>query len=381
MDPQQLQVALADACFAFRGYNVTNLGRSLELLEHPAYRGLVESRLGEASAAASDILGRPVDLADRVRRGEDTTLATYDEAIALILAMSCAQVDSLSAVHGIDLHGARLLKGYSLGEIGALVCSGRISLADALRVPLSLAADCVALADGVELGVLFSRADVLDQTEVLRVCQEVNLKGQGVVGISANLSPNSYLLMGQRGTLRQFKTLGKDLLHARFQIRLNHQQWPPLHTPIVWQRQVPDRAADLMHRLPVSNETKHPPILSLVTGDASYTPVNVRAMIRVWIDSPQRLWDAVYGCLSGGIETIVHVGPEPNIIPATYRRLSENVEVQTRGRIGMQALLTMAQRPWLKSLLPKRTALLRAPIIKHVILEDWLLEHAPASDP
>jgi hypothetical protein len=31
------------------------------------------------------------------------------------------------------------------------------------------------------------------------------------------------------------------------------------------------------------------------------------------------------------------------------------------------------RRPWLTALLPSRTALLRAPTVEHIILEDWLL--------
>ena len=32
------------------------------------------------------------------------------------------------------------------------------------------------------------------------------------------------------------------------------------------------------------------------------------------------------------------------------------------------------RRPWLTAVLPSRTALLRAPAVNHIILEDWLLE-------
>jgi hypothetical protein len=38
----------------------------------------------------------------------------------------------------------------------------------------------------------------------------------------------------------------------------------------------------------------------------------------------------------------------------------------------------MANRPWLKTLLPSRAALLRAPNIEHIVLEDWLLEQRVA---
>ena len=40
----------------------------------------------------------------------------------------------------------------------------------------------------------------------------------------------------------------------------------------------------------------------------------------------------------------------------------------------MRAASAMASRQWLGALLPKRTALLRAPKVRHIILEDWLLE-------
>ena len=46
----------------------------------------------------------------------------------------------------------------------------------------------------------------------------------------------------------------------------------------------------------------------------------------------------------------------------------------TRGSIGMRALSGIVRRPWLSALLPSRTALLRAPLIRHISLEDWLLE-------
>lgn len=35
-------------------------------------------------------------------------------------------------------------------------------------------------------------------------------------------------------------------------------------------------------------------------------------------------------------------------------------------------------KTWINLLLPERTALLRAPLIEHVVLEDWLLAQHPA---
>ena len=96
-----------------------------------------------------------------------------------------------------------------------------------------------------------------------------------------------------------------------------------------------------------------------------------------WIDHPQRLWDAVYETLAQGIEVIIHVGPTPNLVPATYTRLAENVKSQLATRswtgMGLRAVSRAVRRPWLAKLLPQRSALLRAPLVEQVVLEDWLL--------
>jgi [acyl-carrier-protein] S-malonyltransferase len=68
------------------------------------------------------------------------------------------------------------------------------------------------------------------------------------------------------------------------------------------------------------------------------------------------------------------------VTPATFHRLSDNVEQQISGRslgsYGLRAAAGLARRPWLSAILPNRAALLRAPLVKHILLEDWLLEHS-----
>ena len=56
---------------------------------------------------------------------------------------------------------------------------------------------------------------------------------------------------------------------------------------------------------------------------------------------------------------------------------ADNVEAQLARRslnsLGLRAISQAVKRPWLTALLPSRSALLRAPLVEHVILEDWLL--------
>ncbi|HEX3997096.1 MAG TPA: hypothetical protein VHX65_00930 [Pirellulales bacterium] len=372
---------LGTTAFFFRGYNTTNLGRSDELLAQAAYGPVVEAFLKEAGEICADSIGRGVDLVGRVRRREATDLNCYAEAVSLIVAMELAQIRLLRDFFGIDYSQARMGYGYSLGEISALVAGGAMNLADALRVPLAVSADCVELAAGTTLGVLFSRGPAVDGHAVERLCLRINQAGQGVIGISAFLSPNSLLLHGQGKTIDRFAELMPEWLPQRLHLRKNDHLWPPLHTPIVWQRNIPNRAAVMMHTIHAGMKAPMPPVLSLVTGKFSYDDANCRQLMAEWIDHPQRLWDAVYETLAQGVEVVVHVGPEPNLGPATFTRVSENVRGLLADRsisgLGMRAMSRAVRRPWLARLLPQRSALLRAPLIRQIVLEDWLLAHAP----
>ncbi len=119
--PNELQGKLAEAAWCFRGYNVTNLGRTPDLLEHAAYGVTVEKHLKSASELCASLLNRPVDLVRRVREREETTLATYGEDIGMIVAAELAQMEILREFFGVEASGAARTLGYSLGEVSALV--------------------------------------------------------------------------------------------------------------------------------------------------------------------------------------------------------------------------------------------------------------------
>jgi [acyl-carrier-protein] S-malonyltransferase len=292
--------------------------------------------------------------------------------------MEQAQLKLLDEFFDIEYSRARMAFGYSLGEVGALVAGGVMDLAAALHAPLLLAGDCVELAREVTLGVLFSRGPALDANAVYKLCLRINTAGKGVIGISSFLAPNSMLLMGQGNTIDRFADLMPEWLPQKLYLRKNESRWPPMHTPIVWQRNIPNRSAVMMQTLPGGFTGPTPAVLSLVTGKMSYNDFNARDLLARWVDHPQRLWDAVSETLAMGIETIVHVGPEPNLVPATFKRVADNVSTQMAAKswegVGLRAVSRAVRRPWLAKILPTRSSLLRAPFVQQINLEDWLLE-------
>jgi [acyl-carrier-protein] S-malonyltransferase len=382
--PLPLPDRLATTAFAFRGYNVTNLGRTPELLEHPAYGPIVEDALREGSAVCAAATGRPCDLVARVRRREETkSLVTYAEDVAFIVSVSLAQIRILEKQFGGTFTRGRLAFGYSLGEASALIAADVFEMRHLLKIPIALADDCVALASDVTMGVLFTRSKLLDMAAVQRLCNEVTRECGGTIAVSSILSPNCMLLLGQNGTVDRFQALAKERLNVTVNVRKNPHRWPPLHAPITWQKAIPNRAAVMLQEIPGATEPPPIPILCSVTGKPSYTPDTARELLHQWVDHPQQLWEQVLGVLSAKIDTIIHVGPEPNLIGATFKRLSEDVRGQMKGhspgKLGLRMAAGIARRRWLAKLLPAKASLLRAPMIQHVNLEDWLLDGAASA--
>lgn len=372
---------MEQAAFAFRGYNQTNLGRTPELLAHAKYGPIVDRRLREAGEITGDTLHERVDLVERVRARRESTLDSFAADVGLIMAAELAQVELLEQLFAISYRHARLALGYSLGEVAALVCGGVYALREVLPPLIAMARESAELARDVTMGVVFSRGKALDLEGVERLCLEITTQGRGTIAISSYLSPNTVLVLGQGDTVDRFKALMNQFLPGQVNLRKNKGVWPPLHTPILWQRSIPNRAGVDIHSVGGGFHAPVPPIVSLVTGKVSYNDFNSRALLTRWTDEPQRLWDGIYELLSQGIEMVIHVGPDPNLLPSTFKRLSDNVTAELAARtwrsIGMRAVSNMMSRPWIAKMMSSRAAVLRAPYMVHVILEDWLLAENP----
>ena len=304
----------ASTAFAFRGFDVENVGRSAELLDHPVYGPIVGRLLAEASDLCSESIHAKVDLEAHIRAGARTSLDFFPQDVATIVATELAQMTVLEECFGIPARDARLSFGYSIGELSALVWSGVFTLEQLLPIPLALAPECAELAADLTMGVLFTRGPALPMDEVERLCRGISSEGAGLIGPSAFLSPNTALILGQGDTIDRLDAAKGSLLNHKSHkvlLRRNPNHWPPLHSPLVWQRHIPDRTALALYKTGGGQKKPTPTLLSCVTGSASYDVENTRELLTDWTDHPQRLWDVIDRTLAMGIETVIHVGPGP----------------------------------------------------------------------
>jgi [acyl-carrier-protein] S-malonyltransferase len=363
----------ARIALAFRGYNITNLGRTRALFHDERYGGYLVRELQYASEMATKYLEQPVDLVSAAREGIDLAETRYGEAVAFILAVEFAHFAILREIHGLATEKCRVAFGYSLGEIGALVCGGLLPKESAYEIPLRVANDCHALMADSRLAIVFSKKSTIPSLAIGQLCLDITRETGETIAVSSQLAPNTLLVIGQGESLRELAKRLKEMRREGMVMRLKDNRFPPLHTPIMWQRHLTDQASLMLQKVAFADQPPAPPVFSMATGRVDYTPYNAREHLRQWMDHPQRLWDAIDFTLSHGVDTVIHIGPDPNLIPATYKRLQENVTGQLQTNMGLLALSYAVHRPWLQSMLPQQAFLLRAPTISQVILEEELL--------
>ena len=372
-----LKRQINSAAIAFRGYDTSNLGRGAEFLEHPVYQPVVRTILDRASLVCGDVLKKPVDLAARMQAREASTLETFVEDTATIVALELAQIRILEEVFDISVCEAVLSFGHSIGELSALVVGGVFEMEQLLPIPLALAHDCAGLTADTTLGILSSPSAILEAEQVERLCSLISSRGHGLVGPSTYLSPYQALLLGQADTLDLLESEMRQHLPKAISLRRRPNNWPPLHTRLVWERSVPNRAAVALYHTGGGHTKPKPTVVSCTTGKANYDEWNSREILTEWTDHPQRLWEVMEHTLASGADLVVHVGPEPKLIPMAFDRLSGKIMKQLKTKhldsLGRRVLPSISRSHWLARKLPLNAVLFRAPFVNHLILEDWLL--------
>jgi [acyl-carrier-protein] S-malonyltransferase len=375
--PDDLKRRIGTAALAFRGYDLSNLGRAAEFLEHDAYGPIVRAKLDSASLLCAEVLGHRVDLVARALAHEPSTLETFVHDIGTVVALELAQLKLLEEFFGVPVRDARLSFGHSIGELSALVVGGMYEMEQLLPVPLSLAPDCAALTPNTTMGILSVQGHALHVDAVQHLCAAISRRGHGLIGPSTFLSPYQVLVLGQGDTLDLLEAEMRDFLPANVTLRRKPNQWPPLHTPLVWQRNIPNRTAMMMHQIQGGERKPSPVVISCATGVANYDEWNSRAILADWTDHAQRIWDVLENTLASGVELVIHVGPEPKLIPTCFDRLGHRIMKQLRTRhlerLGSSVIPSIGRNRWLARKLPANAVLLRAPFVNHIILEDWLL--------
>lgn len=253
---------------------------------------------------------------------EDELKLTFNTQPA-ILAVSIAALRVVQQETGLK---ADYVAGHSLGEYSALVCSGALSLSDALRTVRSRGTfmqEAVAVGVGAMAAMLSIEAD-----ELVAICAEA---AQGEVVAPANFnSPGQIVIAGHATAVNRTIELAKT---KGFRKAMLLPVSAPFHCALM--QPAADRLKDVLDCL-----TIHPlslPIITNVEATVNLDSGRVRELLVAQVCAPVRWEQSVHAMIDQGVTRFVEIGPGKVLTGLVKRINKEMTLVNIEDSAGIKA--------------------------------------------
>ena len=242
---------------------------------------------------ANDALG--FDLANLCFNGPDEDLKLTTNTQPAILTTSIAALRVIEQESGISSSCAA---GHSLGEYSALVCSGAMPFADAVRTVRQRGAF---MQEAVPVGVGAMAAIIgLDSDLLETVCNEA---AQGEVVSPANYnSPGQVVIAGHSSAVERAMELAKEK-GAKRALPL------PVSAPFHCSLMVPagERLNEVLNDIDFANMVL--PVVSNVEATPNSDSQRLQELLVAQVSAPVR-WDESIGrMIADGVEKFIEIGP------------------------------------------------------------------------
>jgi [acyl-carrier-protein] S-malonyltransferase len=268
---------------------------------------------------ANEILG--FDLAKMCFNGPAEELQLTANAQPAILVHSVVACELLRA-RGIT---PVAMAGHSLGEYSALVSSGSMPFADAVRA-VHLRGRFMQEAVPVGVGAMAAILG-LDRTQVELACVEVI--DEGVVQPANYNCPGQIVISGHAGAVR--RAMARCLEQGAVKV-MDLSVSAPFHSALM--APAAERLQSELSSMTFSD--MQVPVISNVEAKPFGSKVRVRALLVEQVTAPVRWQESVQALIHMGVESVVEVGPG-KVLSALMRRIDRAIKV-----IQLNALLDAA---------------------------------------
>lgn len=238
-------------------------------------------------AAGLDVAALCFEENDKINITEYTQIAmlTTEAAIWKVLTNAGVKAD--------------MTAGLSLGEYGALIASGTMSMEDAFAVVRKRG---LYMQEAVPVGGAMSAVLGLDAEKIAEVCEKTQQETQKVVSIANYNCPGQIVITGQKEAVELAGTRLADE-GARRVVPLKVSG--PFHS-----KMLEGAGAKLGEALePVTIHPAQIPYITNVTADCVTDPSQVKDYLIRQVSSPVRWQQSVERMIADGADTFIEIGP------------------------------------------------------------------------
>lgn len=293
---------MGKTAFIFPGQGSQYPGMGKELAEtFPIARQTFEE--------ADDALG--IKLSATCFSGSEEELKLTATTQPAILTTSVAVLRVLKQETGLS---AEFLAGHSLGEYSALVCSGALEFADAVRTVRARGTfmqEAVPVGSGTMAAMLSIEPEVLED-----ICHEA---AQGEVVSPANFnSPGQIVIAGATGAVNRAIEIAKG---RGFRKAMLLPVSAPFHCAMM--KPAADRLSEVLSGIAVSDMAL--PVVANATAKANCDMNQVRPLLVTQVCAPV-LWEqSVTEMVAQGVTRFVEIGPG-KVLCGLVKRITKEVE-------------------------------------------------------
>ncbi len=277
---------MSHIAFVFPGQGSQKIGMLSELSQDHA---LIKQTFDEAS----DVLG--YNMWELIQQGEQEQINLTERTQPILLASSVAIWRLWNEHNGTQ---PSQMAGHSLGEWSALVCSGVVDFADALKI-VRARGQYMQQAVPVGEGAMAAIIGLEDQA-ILDACS--NAQSLGVVDAVNFNAPGQVVIAGSNGAVEAAMDACKAAGAKR---ALPLPVSAPFHTSLM--KPAADNLADLVNSVTFS--APQVPVVHNVHAQTESNPETIKALMLEQIYSPVKWVGCVNQLKSNGATTLIECGP------------------------------------------------------------------------
>ena len=245
-------------------------------------------------------------------KGPEEALKLTENTQPAVLTMSIAVLRALQADKGVI---PRVAAGHSLGEYSALVASGALAFADAVKIVRfrgKFMQETVPVGVGAMAAILG-----MEREQVEKLCEEA---AQGEVLAPANFNcPGQIVIAGHAKAVERAMEKAKQEGKKALSLPVS----APFHSTLM--KPAGERLEKVLEGIPIQDLKI--PVVTNVEADINQSKERVKELLVTQVWSPVRWEESMQKITSDGIEQTLEIGPG-KVLSGLMRKISPEVEAK-----------------------------------------------------